>query len=292
MTELAVIIPAYNEEQSLRNTVEAVSAVLIDADIDYELIVVNDGSKDDTAQIAAGLEGITVLTHGRNRGYGAALKTGIRKASAPKIGIIDADGTYPIDRLPDLFRLAVDTGSEHVIGARKGEEVHDTPGRWVARRVLKVIAFIATGRWIDDLNSGLRVFDRSVAMQNWSLFPNGFSFTTTITIATLQSGVDVRFEPIDYFQREGESHIRPVKDFFRFVGLIIRISFIYAPLRFFVVPGVVLLLIGIGIAIGQIITDDNIADSAVLAILFGGQLLLNGLIAESLARLHLRPLAA
>jgi glycosyltransferase involved in cell wall biosynthesis len=289
MADLAVVIPAYNEEQSLQSTVESVKAVLDDADIDYELIVVNDGSSDRTAEIASTLD-VTLLTHSRNRGYGAALKTGIRVATAPHIGIIDADGTYPIDRLPDLFRLAIETGSEHVIGARNGAEVHDTPGRWVARRVLRIIAFIATGRWIDDLNSGLRVFTRSVAMQSWSLFPSGFSFTSTITIATLQSGVDVRFEPIDYYHREGKSHIRPVKDFFRFVSLIIRISFIYAPLRFFVVPGVILLLTGIGIAAGQIITDNNIADSAVVAILFGGQLLLNGLIAESLARLHLRPI--
>jgi glycosyltransferase involved in cell wall biosynthesis len=290
MTELAVVIPAYNEERSLAATVTKVRHVLAEAGIDYELIVVDDGSKDRTAEIAKELD-VHLVSHTRNRGYGTALKSGIRVATATYIGIIDADGTYPIERLPDLYREAVTTGSEHVIGARKGEQVHDTPGRWIARRVLRLIAFIATGRWIDDLNSGMRVFTRSVALQSWSLFPAGFSFTSTITIATLQSDVDVRFVPIDYFAREGKSHIKPVRDFFRFFSLIVRISFLYSPLRFFVVPGTVLFLTGIGLLIGQIVGDRNVADSAVLVTLFGGQLLLNGLVAESLARLHLRPLA-
>ena len=291
MTALAVVIPAYNEELSLSETVTEVRRVLVEADIEHEIIVVDDGSKDRTAEIADDLD-VRVVRHTRNRGYGTALKSGIRVAAATYIGIVDADGTYPIERLPDLYREAVTTGSEHVIGARKGDQVHDTPGRWVARRILRLIAFIATGRWIDDLNSGMRVFTRAVALQSWSLFPAGFSFTSTLTIATLQSGVDVRFVPIDYFTREGKSHIKPVRDFFRFFSLIVRISFLYSPLRFFVVPGSLLFLTGIGLLVGQIVRDRNVADSAVLMTLFGGQLLLNGLVAESLARLHLRPLVA
>lgn len=287
MPELAIIIPAYNEEQSLSGTVALLTETMRTAEIDAELIVVDDGSTDRTAEIARGLA-VRVVSHQHNRGYGAALKSGIRVANAPFIGIVDADGTYPIERLPDLYREAIDTGSEHVIGARRGSQVHDTPGRWIARRVLRVIAFVATGRWIEDLNSGMRVFSKAVALQYWSLYPNGFSFTSTITIATLQSDVDVRFTPIDYFEREGSSHIKPVRDFFRFFGLIVRISFLYSPLRFFVAPGTILVLIGVGVSIGQIATEGGIADSAVIATLFGGQLLLNGLIAESLAKLHLR----
>jgi glycosyltransferase involved in cell wall biosynthesis len=288
MAELAVVVPAYNEEQSIADTVATLHEVLGAANIEHEIVVVDDGSIDATAEIARSLD-VQFVQHQRNRGYGAALKTGIRVAEAPYIAIVDADGTYPIARLPDLLEIARRTGSEHVIGARRGEQVHDTPGRWVARRVLRVIAFIATGRWIDDLNSGMRVFSRRVALQYWSLYPNGFSFTTTITIATLQSDVDVRFEPIDYMKREGKSHIKPVRDFFRFFGLIMRISFMYSPLRFFVVPGVALLCAAIGLAIWQVAGQGGLADSAVISFLFGGQLLLNGLLAESLARLHLRP---
>lgn len=289
MPELTVVIPAYNEEQSLASTVEDLRVALGAAEIDYELLVVNDGSSDNTAAIGAQL-GVRMVSHQRNKGYGAALKSGIRAASSPYVGIVDADGSYPIDRLPDLYREAIETGSGHVIGARRGEQVHDTPGRWIARRVLKVIALIATGRWIDDLNSGMRVFSRSVALQYWSLYPNGFSFTTTITIATLQSDVDVRFTPIDYYERDGRSHIKPVRDFFRFFGLILRISFLYSPLRFFVIPGVVLLLVGLGVSVVQIAGEHNLTDVAVMTTLFGGQLLLNGLIAESLAQLHRKPL--
>jgi glycosyltransferase involved in cell wall biosynthesis len=289
MADLAVVIPAYNEEQSLTLTVHGLRDALNAAGVDHELVVVDDGSTDRTAEIASGL-GVRVVRHERNRGYGAALKSGIRSATAPYIAIIDADGTYPIARLADLYFEAVNTGSEHVIGARRGAQVHDTPGRWIARRVLRLIAFVATGRWIDDLNSGMRVFSRDVALQYWTLYPNGFSFTTTITIATLQSDVDVRFTPIDYFEREGKSHIKPVRDFFRFFGVIVRISFLYAPLRFFVVPGVVLLIGGAALSLVQMFGSRDVGDSAVIVLLFGGQLLLNGLIAESLARLHKRPI--
>lgn len=288
MPDLAVIIPAYNEEGSLARTVEQLTSVLQGAGIDHELIVVDDGSKDSTAEIASELD-VELVQHHVNRGYGAALKTGIRAARSEFIAIVDADGTYPIDRLPDLYREAVEYDCGHVIGARRGETVHDTAGRWVARRVLKLIAFIATGRWIDDLNSGMRVFSRPIALQYWTLYPTGFSFTTTITIASLQSGVDVRFVPIDYFEREGTSHIRPVRDFFRFLGIIVRISFMFRPLRFFVVPGSLLLAVGVVISLAQVISHGGLGDSAVIATLFGAQLLLNGLIADSLARLHLRP---
>lgn len=287
MPQLDIVIPAYNEQASIADTVGTIRNVLDATSIDYGIIVVDDGSRDNTGEIASQLD-VRLIRHKSNRGYGAALKTGIKASEASYIGIVDADGTYPIDRLPDLFEEIEATGSEHVIGARTGANVHDTPGRWVARRVLRLIAWFATGRWIPDLNSGMRVFSRELALQYWALYPNGFSFTTTITIASLQSRADVRFVPIDYFEREGKSHIKPVKDFFRFFALILRVSFIYAPLRFFVAPGALLFLAGLTIAVVQIIGNHGLADSAVITTLVGAQLLLNGLLAESLARLHLR----
>ena len=287
MPQLDIVIPAYNEEQSIADTVSKVRAVLDPADVDYGIIVVDDGSRDGTARIADDLD-VTFLRHRSNRGYGAALKTGINHSTAEFIGIVDADGTYPIERLPDLYQTVCETGSDHVIGARTGANVHDSPGRWVARRVLRLIAWLATGRWIPDLNSGMRVFSRELAHQYWALYPNGFSFTTTITIASLQSRADVRFVPIDYFERAGKSHIKPVKDFWRFFALILRVSFIYAPLRFFVIPGALLLVAGLTISVVQVFGEQGLADSAVITTLVGAQLLLNGLLAESLARLHLR----
>ena len=289
MRQLAVVVPAYNEERSLAGTIERLHATLATTDIDYELIVVDDGSRDSTAAIAETLP-VRLIRHERNRGYGSALKTGIRAADAAYIAIVDADGTYPLEQLASLYKEASTSGYEHVIGSRNGETVHDTIGRWIARRVLRLLAFISTGRWINDLNSGFRVFSRSMAMQFWSLYPPGFSFTTTITIASIQSGAAVKFVPIDYYPREGKSHIKPVRDFFRFFGLILRISFLFSPLRFVGVPGFVLVTIGFGLLGVQAFGDRNVADSAVVTLLFGLQLFLNGLIAESLARLHLRPL--
>lgn len=290
MTDLTIIIPAYNEEQSLENTVVRLTEVLRSAEIAHQIVVVDDGSIDETAEIASNLE-VQLVRHHVNLGYGAALKTGIAAAQSELIGIVDADGTYPIDRLPELYRVAVDCNCAHVIGSRRGDGVHDTAGRWVARRVLRLFAFLATGRWIDDLNSGMRVFSRSVALQYWSIYPTGFSFTTTITIATLQSRIGVRFIPIEYFEREGKSHIRPVRDFFRFLGIIVRVSFMFRPMRFFFLPGIMLLISGVGISTFHTFSGKGLTDSAVVTTLFGGQLLLVGLIAESLAHLHLSRVA-
>ena len=132
-TGLSIIVPAYNEAESIGPVLDSIRHTMEGAGLDYELLVVDDGSLDETANVAeAG--GHRVLRHSENRGYGAALKTGIRHATYDLIAITDADGTYPNERLPELVRLAVEDEYDMVVGARTGREVHipliRRPAKW------------------------------------------------------------------------------------------------------------------------------------------------------------------
>lgn len=177
------------------------------------------------------VNGITLIEHNRNRGYGAALKTGIRQAQYPLIVITDADGTYPNERIPDLLTLAA--RADMVVGSRTGKNVTYSNLRKIPKWFLVRFAQWVTKTKIPDLNSGLRVFQRDVLVKFIPVLPNTFSFTTTITIAMLTNNYIVHYEPIDYFHRVGKSKIKPIRDTLRFVQLILRMGVYFAPLRIF-----------------------------------------------------------
>ncbi len=157
---ISVILPAYNEGKSVGDVIHSVQQVLQDANIESEVIVVDDGSTDATG-VTAEDAGAKVYRHTSNRGYGAALKSGILAASYDLIAITDADGTYPIERLPDL--IAAMDRADMVVGARTGNHVHVPFFRRPAKWLLTRLASYITQAKIEDLNSGLRVFSRSMA---------------------------------------------------------------------------------------------------------------------------------
>ena len=225
----SVVIPVYNEEEIIVATVEHLHQIL--QSYQYEIIVVNDGSTDSTSQVLSSVTEITLIEHNHNRGYGAALKTGIRQAQYPLIVITDADGTYPNERIPDLLQLA--KRADMVVGARTGKNVTYSTLRKIPKWFLVRFAQWVTKTRIPDLNSGLRVFDRDILVKFIPVLPNTFSFTTTITIAMLTNNYIVHYEPIDYFHRVGKSKIKPIRDTLRFVQLILRMGVYFAPLRIF-----------------------------------------------------------
>lgn len=193
-----MVIPAFNEEDGIEESVGSVLRVMEDSGIDFELIVVDDGSSDRTGQRSEAA-GARVLSLPENRGYGAALKAGIGRAKYEIIVITDADGTYPAESIPVLLH---DLGEyDMVVGARVGESVAipliRRPAKWFLRRLAGYLA----GRHIPDLNSGLRVIRKSLVKRFEHLLPSGFSFTTTLTLASLCSGSLVRYSPIDYHKR-------------------------------------------------------------------------------------------
>lgn len=241
----SLVVPCFNEEHAIAATVTELVATLETVG-PYEIVIVNDGSTDGTAaalqQIAVREPGLRIVHHSRNKGYGAALKTGIRHATSDLIVITDADGTYPNHRIGELVDLARE--ADMVVGARVGTDVQYPLIRKIPKVFMRAYAEWIAGQDIPDLNSGMRAFRRSVVERFLNILPNGFSFTTTITLAMLTNSYTVHYMPISYAARIGKSKIKPVQDTLRFFQLILRTGMYFAPLRIYA-PILVTVLIGL-----------------------------------------------
>lgn len=239
---ISVVIPAYNEAGMVGAQIESVREVMDRTGYPYELIVVDDGSQDGTGNIVRQHDAI-LISKKYNRGYGAALKTGIAAAKYDWILIIDADGTYPVESIPQLLQALPD--DDMVVAARTGKNVHipliRRPMKWVLGRLANYLA----GYPIPDLNSGLRVFRKSLADRFAHLLPSGFSFTSTITMSLLLNDYRVLYIPIDYHNRVGLSKVRALH-VYDFLLVILRTAIYFNPLRFFLPFGMVFFAVGIG----------------------------------------------
>ena len=234
----SIIIPCYNEKHAIRDTIEWILSVIRDSKLkNVEIIAVNDGSTDGSEQVLNALtkehhsDDLLVVHHKRNQGYGAALKTGIRRSQSDYICITDADGTYPNDRIPDLIEQISSKDLDMVVGARIGPNVEYSKIRSIPKMILVPWVSFLCGTDVPDMNSGLRIFKRDRSLDFLKLLPDGFSFTTTITICLLRNRYAVEFTPISYARRIGKSHIKPIQDTLRFSQLILRTGMYFAPLR-------------------------------------------------------------
>ena len=266
----SVVVPCYNEEDGIADTVAELRRHLGDP-AGYELVIVDDGSRDGTADALAALRRddahLRVETHPVNRGYGAALKTGIRRAKSHTIVITDADGTYPNHRIPELVVDVADGEADMVVGARVADDVEYPLIRKIPKAFLiRFASWLARTR-IPDMNSGLRVMRREVVLKYVKILPDSFSFTTTITLAMLQNYHDVRWVPIGYKARVGKSKIKPVRDTLRFLQLIGRTGMYFAPLRLLLPVVGVLLLVTIGFGVYDVSRGD-LGDKTVLLLMF------------------------
>ena len=263
MQELSVLIPVYNEERSVQATLETIGKILSSAGITHELIAIDDGSVDRTPEILNSIPGITVITHRKNRGYGASLKTGIRHATYRTICITDADSTYPNERIPDLFQHYLKNKLDMVVGSRTGEDVTYSSLKRIPKFfILRLANYISNTR-IPDINSGLRIFDRDIAMSFFHLYPNGFSFTITITLSMLCGGYEVDYLPINYFRREGKSKISPFRDTLNFFKILLKIALYYNPFKFFTPVILVMGIFSTGVLIRDIFFLHDLTQSGV-----------------------------
>ncbi len=280
---VSVVIPAFNEAEHVGAEIDAVTAALEGTGWRFEVIVVDDGSGDATAQRAADA-GARVLRHRHNQGYGAALKRGIEAAEHDWILITDADGTYPAEEIPGLLARA--DRAEMVVGARTGDAVSvplaRRPAKWFLRRLASYLA----GRKLPDLNSGLRLMRRDLVLRYEHLLPPGFSFTTTITLAAACNGHEVEYVPINYRRRLGESKIRPWHAY-DFTLLILRTIVFFNPLKVFIPLGGLLALGGLAKFVYDL-TRNNLSESAVLAFLGALIIWAVGLLADQNARIALQ----
>ncbi|MFQ5560048.1 MAG: glycosyltransferase family 2 protein [Nitrospinota bacterium] len=248
----SVVIPCYNEEKSIRAILTAMVSDLEKYKVPYEIIVVDDCSSDGTREeiLALGLK-VTLIEHRRNLGYGAALKSGIKNSAYDLIVITDADGTYPNSKIPALVSVAKKENWDMVVGARTGQNVNIPLVRKPAKWFISRLANFLCGTNIPDLNSGLRVMKKEVVERFLHILPEGFSFTSTITLAMLTNGYTVQYTSIDYFKREGKSKIHPVKDTLNFIQLIIRTVLYFNPLKVFIPFSFFLILLAVAVFIGS-----------------------------------------
>ncbi len=230
---LSVVIPAYNEENGIVDTVEEVCDVLDEAGIgEYEVVVVNDGSSDDTEKNAKTTKA-KVISHPHNVGYGRSLKTGISNAKYDTIVITDADRTYPFDQAPMLLE-EYKKGFDMVVGARTGEHYRESAIKSPLRSILKFLVEFTASRKIPDINSGLRVFSKKTVMQYFGHLCDTFSFTTSMTLAYMMTGKFVKYLPIPYEKREGKSKVKLFRDSLRTLQYILQAINYYNPIKIFI----------------------------------------------------------
>jgi len=282
--DLSVVIPAFNEEKGIGRTVAEVRESLSKLPLDFEIIVVDDGSSDGT-RAAAEKSGAKVISHEENRGYGAALKQGIMAGTSTYVAIIDADGTYPANDIPKM--LAIANTADMVVAARDTGMTNVPLIRRPAKFILNKFANFLAQRKIPDLNSGLRVIRRTSLMRFLFLLPSGFSFTTTITLCMICSELTVKYVPIDYRRRIGRSSMKAT-DFFNFLLLVLRAIVLFNPLRVFLPVGAVLFVLGVVKLVYDVFTVENLSESAVLGVLGAIMIWTFGLLADMISRLNLR----
>lgn len=281
---LTLIVPIFNEMSSIETVLTSLLEEVARARLPAEVIVVDDGSTDRTPEILETWgDRVTVLRHRVNRGYGASLKTGLAAARGDWVGILDCDQTYPLDRLADLWRVCRE-GADMVIGARVGPGAKipwiRRPAKWAIRR----LAAYLSGYEIPDLNSGFRIFRRSLAQKYHRLLPDTFSFTTTLSLALLTGGYRVEYLPIEYHARRGKSKIRPIRDTYNFVMLILRTTLYFDPLRVFLPLGMLFIVSGLALLVYRAVAGHGFGVTSVLLFVTGVQLIALGLLADLINR--------
>lgn len=242
--DITIVIPVFNEEESLAETIHQVEQIIVHPRIHFDAIFIDDASTDNTSVILSQIDNadISVLRHTQNRGYGAAIKSGLRHTKSPYICIADSDGTYPLKEIPRMAEL-VGQDYSMVVGSRTGKHVKIPLLRKFPKWVINKLANYLSGINIPDINSGLRIMKKEDTERFLNILPDGFSFTTTITLAMLTNGLDVHYIPIDYYARSGKSKIRPFYDTLNFLQLIIRTCLYFNPLKVFIPLSLILLLL-------------------------------------------------
>jgi glycosyltransferase involved in cell wall biosynthesis len=273
-----VVVPAFNEAGGIREVVSDLSA----AGPWHEIIVVDDGSTDATADLAAAA-GALVVRHPYNKGNGAAVKSGIRRASGEFVMIIDGDGQH---RPEDARRIISRLGEyDLVIGAR-ASTTQATAARRAGNAMLNGLASYLTGRHIPDLTSGFRGARSECLREFLHLLPNGFSTPTTTTLAFIKAGYNVAFEPTDARQRIGTSKIRLARDGAKFLIIILKIVTLFSPLRVFLPVSLASFAIGLAYALWTVATQHHVTNSSVLLIMLAVIVFLVGLVSEQISTLR------
>jgi glycosyltransferase involved in cell wall biosynthesis len=280
---ISIVIPARNEAASLAVLLADVCRLLPDA----EVIVVDDGSTDETRAIAAAA-GVQVISHPYPMGNGAAIKTGARAATGEVIVFMDGDGQHQAEDIPRLLEK-IDAGYDMAVGARVRDS-HAGVHRAIANDVFSRFASWMVMQQIDDLTSGFRAVRASKFRQFLYLLPNGFSYPTTITMSFFRAGYGVAYVPIRALERQGKSHIRPLRDGVRFLLIIIKIGTLYSPQKLFLPISASFFLTGICYYAYTYLTSGRFTNMSALMFISAILTFLIGIVSEQISALHYRDL--
>jgi glycosyltransferase involved in cell wall biosynthesis len=281
--DVSVVLPVHNEEGHVLVEIDRIATALDASPYSYEIIVVDDGSTDGSAEQLRDVEGIRLIRMAENRGAGSARRIGSRAARGRVIAWTDADLTYPNDRIPELVKEL--DGYDQVVGARRSEEGTAKAARVPAKWFIRKLASYLVERPIPDLNSGLRVFRADVGRQFLHQLPAGFSCVTTLTMTFLSNGYSVKYVPIDYSARAGHSKFHWWRDTKLYLIQVIRLVLSYNPLRIFLPIATVLAVTGFGKLTYDVATKGFRPALNTLLLLFAAfQLLVIGLLADLIVR--------
>ncbi len=262
---LSIIIPAYNEETGIARVIERVLAIrpqLAAEEIQLEFIIVDDASRDSTAQIIRQYPEVKLICHAHNQGYGAALKTGFRNAAGDYLGFLDADGTYPPESFPDLCRAASQHNADLVIGSRmSGAHSEMPPLRRLGNTIYALLLSLISNVRVHDTASGMRILRRAVLPQLYPL-PDGLDFTPAMSTRAIHEGLNIIEVPIPYAERAGRSKLNVVRDGLRFTNTIVWTALTYNPVR--ILGAIGLLLGGLAFLIGTALAVSTLANGTEL----------------------------
>lgn len=280
---ISIVVPTYNEAAIIAEVIGRVRKTMNRLRLKYEIIVVNDGSKDDTA-VNAKKSGARVISHPYNIGNGAAIKTGIRQAKGDVLVMMDGDGQHNPEDIPALLKK-IDK-YDMVVGARTADS-KSFFHRDIANKLYNLFASYICKRKIQDLTSGFRAIRATIATQFVSLLPNTFSYPTTITMAVLRSGYSLTYVPIKTNRRVGKSKIKLLKDGSRFLLIILKIATLFSPMRIFMPVSFLMFLAGLGYGLFRIFfVSGTYGPTSAMLITMSVVVFMVGLVSEQVAQLR------
>ncbi|MEM0911838.1 MAG: glycosyltransferase family 2 protein [Pseudomonadota bacterium] len=280
VNQISVVIPAKNEAKAIGMLIKELFTVC--DDVVAEVIVVNDGSTDETAEVA-NAAGATVVSHPYSKGNGAAIKSGARAANSDIIVFMDGDGQHKASDIPRLLD-ELERGYDAVVGARDNTS-QASAGRSIANNFYNRLASYMTGQSVKDLTSGFRAVRAEKFREFLYLYPNGFSYPTTSTMAFFRAGYSISYIPIVAEKRIGNSHISPIKDGVRFLLIIFKIGTLYSPLKIFVPVSLTVFLIGISYYAYTFITASRFTNMSALMFTTALIIFMVGLVSEQITNL-------
>jgi len=281
--KISIVIPAYNEEENIKEILRDITA-----NPEYEVIVVDDGSTDNTAQDIASFKEAFLIKHPYNIGNGASVREGIEKATGDIIVCMDADGQHDPADIPKLLEYFPEY--DMVIGSRVGD-VQVSRFRSLGNRALKKIAEFLSGHKIDDLTSGFRAMKREKVKRLLHLFPIRYSYPTTTILSFLSLGYSIKYMPLSTIARrvKGKSNIRPIRDSLVFVNIMFRMIMLFNPQKIFTPISFIIFSLGSVLGVRSFLLYSKIVQSSAIMIIVSVIIFLFGLFADMISTLIRRP---